>query len=200
MRIETFRKRAVGKINAAIFLADHRDFLMAFPSVLPVLAQLEKRMLMPTQALQQIVTLMALEKDPIDDKVEVVHPKTGEVKEKTVASVEKAAKKKVQKKYQLFLFVKEEGGMRIHDKVEEASTYQEAMNIAYLRLFHHGNAMYMDVIGLGVTTRITRDDAMREMLGKRRGGVMATKTTGTKSAALTGRATVKNFVAKFSRG
>jgi hypothetical protein len=204
MRIDTFRKRAMGKVDAAAFLAEHRNFLCGFKSILPVLALLENRVIFPTPALMQILTLLALEKDPFEEKpsqktVEKVDLETGEVTNVIVLAERKERKKGEPKRYQMFLFEKEGSSVNCKDTYEEDS-YTDCMKVANRKLFQNEASVYMDVIGDGISTRIHRVDAMREMLGHGPGGKTATKKTAKTSASLGQRCSAKNFVAKFSRG
>lgn len=207
MKIDTFRKRAMGKVAADVFLAEHRDFLCGFKSILPVLALLEKRAIMPTPALHQILTLIALEKDPFEDAhkksakktVEKVDMETGEVTNVIVLAEKRERKKGEPKKYQMFLFEKD-GNSENCTAVYEEDSYTDVMKVANRKLFQNEASVYIDVIGDGVTTRIHRVDAMRELLGHGPGGKAATKQTAKVSASLGWNCSAKNFVAKFSRG
>lgn len=201
MKIETFVKRAMGKVDAGSFIREHRDFLCGFKSVRPILAMLENREMYPTPALQQILQVIITEKDPMEKTEEVVNLKTGVITAKTSAAVEKAAKKKEPKKYQLFLFVKAEfGGETVADTFD-APDYGTAMRDSYRILFQNEHSLYMDITGMGVTTRITRDQAVGEILRESPGGKMATKRTNKGGGSGLGwKVSAKQFVAKFSRG
>jgi hypothetical protein len=202
MKIDTFMKRAVGHVDAATFLAEHRNFLCTFPTVMPVLAMLEEKTIFPTGALQQIVTLMALEKDPLTEKpqkvTEKINRETGEIT-KVIEKVTEPKKRGLPKRYQMFLFEKD-GESEVCTAVYDADLYTEVMKIADRKLFQNESSVYIDAMADGVTTRIHRVDAMRRILGHGPGGKTATKKTAKTSAGLGHRCTAKNFVAKFSRG
>jgi hypothetical protein len=198
MKIDTFIKKAVtGQHSASVFLKEHKDFLCCFPRLVPVLAAVEAGRLFPTPALTQILTLLVLEKDPNAKTEEVVNLKTGEITHKSLGQVEKAERKKVKKKYLLFLFIDE--GASIAEEYA-AADYGEAMRISYRKLFAREDACFMDIAGMGVITRITRVQAMKEMLRGNLGGNVATKKTAKTSSGLSWVSTVKQYNAKFSRG
>lgn len=203
MRIDTFRKRAMGKVDAASFIAEHRAFLCGFKSILPVLALLENRTIYPTPALHQILLLIALESEPevLSEKrtTEKVDMETGEVTNVIVLAEKKERKRGEPKRYQMYLFEKQGHGINCTEEYEEDS-YTDVMKVSNRKLVQNEASVYMDVIGLGVTTRIQRVDAMREVLGHGPGGKAATKKTAKTSASLGQRCSAKNFVAKFSRG
>lgn len=204
MKIDTFRKRAMGKVAADVFLAEHRDFLCGFKSILPVLALLEQKVILPTPALHQILTLISLEKDPTEAPSgrtsEVIDVVTGEITN-VVAKVTAPVRKKGEpKRYQLYLFEKTLGGGENCTAQYEEDLYTEVMKVANRKLFQNENSVYIDVIGDGISTRIDRIDAMRELLNHGPGGKAATKKTAKTSAGLGWKCSAKNFVAKFSRG
>lgn len=198
MKIETFLKRAVGKVNAYTFLHKHKDYLCTFPRIVPVLVRMEKNELFPTQALNEVVSLIAMEKDPLET-VEVVNKKTGEVKNKKVSVLEKVGKKREVKKYQLFLFAKSYGGGNEVVAIYDAVDFGAALTISYRKLFQREDSVYLDIIGLGVTTRVSRDDAIREILGRGRGHSMVCQKA-RKNASISWGGKVKNYVATFSKG
>lgn len=202
MKIDTFVKKAVkGHVNPVVFLKEHRDYLMGFRRIVPILVALEKKTLFPTAALKDILTLIVLEKDPEEKTVEELNEKTGEIKMKSPKQLEKVKEKKVHipKKYQLFLILKDaDGNEFFQDETYEADTYQEATRISHTRLFRREDSIRMDVIGGGVTTGISRDDAMRELLGKRIGGSMAVKKTASSGGGYTCKS--KAYSPKFSKG
>lgn len=201
MRIETFVKKAMGKVAADTFLAEHRQFLCGFKSIRPVLAMLEQKRILPTPALHQILQLIMTEQDPSEKTEEVVNTTTGEVTTKTLVAVEKAAKKREPKRYQMILFVKGAGGSENpSDETYDAADYGMAMRDAYRILFRNEDSIYMDITGDRVTTRIMRDEAMGHILGTGPGGKTATKKTAKTSSGLGWRVSAKGYTAKFSRG
>ncbi len=203
MKIDTFRKRAMGKIDAGLFLQEHRDFLCGFKSILPVLALVENKTLYPTPALHQILTLISLEKEPeVPGKratEEVIDMVTGEITNVVAKVITPARKKGDPKRYQMYLFEKQGVSENCTSQYEEDS-YTEVMKTANRKLFQNESSVYIDVIGDGISTRILRVDAMRELLGHGPGGKAATKKTAKAGGGLGWKCSAKNFVAKFSRG
>lgn len=194
MRIDTFLKKAVhGKHSASVFLKEHRGYLLNFPRVAPILVALEKGDIFPTPALVQILNLLVLERDPATEEVEFVNPKTGEVRVRKVLDV--AAKKKTVKKYQIFIFI--DKGKDISEEIYEAAEYGEAERIAFRKLFHREDSCWADILGMGITTRVFRETAMKAILNGHLGGNQASKKV-SKGTGSFSHARVKNSVSKFS--
>lgn len=199
MKIETFVKKAtLQKYDSAVFIAEHREFLCNFKSVLPVLALLEKRQILPTPALTQILQLIITEKD-LDETFEVVNRETGEIQHKTLAQIDKSPKK-VPHRYALFFFVKD-GTSENCVAVLNADTFQDATRQSNNKLFRREDSVYMDILGDNITTRITRDDAVKAILGGKLGGNVSTKrTTKAGGGGLSWKPTAKQDNPKFSGG
>lgn len=202
MRIETFVKRATGQVNAERFIAEHRNFLCGFKSVLPILAMLERGEIFPTPALVNILTVLVTEKDPDVKDIEVVDKETGEITVKSLSQVEKEPAKKEPKTYTLFLFCKDDFGGEECVETFEADLWQDVERLSHRTLFRKTDSIYMDVYGMGVTTRISREDAVREILrcGPMRGGNTATKRTSKMTSSLSWGMKAKTSTSKFSRG
>lgn len=201
MLIATFLKQATnigGKMSASQFIGKHREYLCQFERVSPILAMLEKGRILPTPALTQILTLLALEKDPHEKTQEVLNPKTGEVKVKSLTQVEKASLKKEKKtpRYVIFLYLND--GTLLPEQFP-ADDYGEAMRISYRKLFRREDSTQAEILGLGVSTFIDRNDAVAEIL--RKGPTPATKREHKGGGSGLGwKVSAKSFVAKFSKG
>lgn len=204
MLIETFLKKAVntsGKVSASAFIKEHRNFLCSFPRILPILVAMDQGKMFPTPALEQIVTLMAVEKDPakaVKATKETVQ-KDGTIKVEKVPSP-----KKPPMKYLLFLYLKDSNGNEYIDgeKNEGAEEYGDAEHIAHLRLFRREDSTKMEIIGMGISTFVSRDDAIRSLMGRQPGKPGAFCKTEKKGggSGLGWKPSAKNYVAKFSRG
>lgn len=161
MKIQTFLEKASKPVSPAKFLVAHKDFLLSFPSTAKVFEALIAGQLFPTPALMKILFLIQKEKDPV--KVRAVKvPKVAKEKQDKEPTTQRSPLPP--KKHQVFLYFKDGRAERY-----SAELFQDALRIVKNRLSARQDATHADIVGLGVCTKVSRDDAMRAKYGRQPG-------------------------------
>jgi hypothetical protein len=198
MTLKGWLSKSNGKVSAAGFLAQHREFLTTgdlAPFTSPILAKLDKGELLPTPALhevQSVVLSHILAADAVKGEAKLRKDQEEPKKSKPWTATIFDAKGEVQTR------VKENGEIEDLIKSEDNSSALERW--CDRRLFDGAPDWYavMTHNVLNVTTTISRDQAIARILRKPTSAVC--KTTGGSTSKLGFGVKAKNFVAKFSHG
>lgn len=212
MRIQTFLTKAAnisGKMTSEEFLESEeiRNYLCQFDPVLPVLAMFEKkydngsRAMLPTPALQMICQIMATIPEPLPMKSGI--PLTTGTSEQIANSIEaeeakeagKRGKEKAPRKYFMFMFLTDGTMQEIDCGTEES--YMKVQNLADRKNFQN-QTHFIDIIGLGLCTRIDRSDSIARILARGPSPTMKKQKKTTTTLKFVAKA--KSDTAKFSRG
>jgi len=165
--------------NAAAKLADHGDFLLSYPTLTPHLQAYIDRSATAKETLVKIQSdLLALTIEQEARKAEVnvaaIKAKSADSKEKIKTGLKKA---RTPPRYTITVFGMLNGQLTIlqnkdgDDLVFGANDYSSAERLADRRLANLANAVYAEINGHSIITRIERRDAIARFFKKPKSAV-----------------------------
>ena len=201
MLIASFVEQATGKVSAAKFLAQHREWLLGFERVCPVMQEWEQGKLLPTPALFKLLPLLMREKDKVSSEIvkaaKVKAPSVAKVKGPTMIKEAKPRAEKLAKAYLVVIYTV--NGWKV-DSTLEADAFGDAERMAHNKLYRMTSDSYAEVIGHGVKTKVTYLQAVQGILARRLGGKQSSVGMGRRNAELGSKMSVRNDSCHFSHG
>jgi len=193
MKIAKFIELAskiAGKKSPSTFLAENDAFLRTFPKCTAILEKLAAGKLLPTPAMALVLLTVSRETDVRASRSPGPTPKVGAPK---VGVPKKASPPKAEKRYTVILSA--HNGWKIGE-VFSADAFGEAEKKACNRVYAGGSDTFAEIIGDGITTKVTFAAAAAHVFAKPLGGKQSCLTVVTSGKMQS----VKSSVATFSGG